>query len=119
MPRSDLAPVISLPPDRKKISSNQGFRIRLAGIRREFQKFVAYPDGHGIVQLVNVLSFFLVYRHMGSNQFTEIIQCHPCPYFLDNGIRFFTMEGRQTDCIFEFAKRSFLPPALIVKGFEN
>lgn len=80
---------------------------------------MAYPDGHNIVQLVNVLRVFLTYRHMGGNQFTEIIQCQPRPYFLDDGVRFFTMESRQSDRVFEFSERGFLTLALIIKGFEQ
>ena len=85
----DFARVGSSRSDRKELPADEEFHIRRGSFSYGKEK-TADVDGTGIVQLIEVLSWPVVYlsHSSGSDCLTEIVQNKASPYFLFDIVKF-------------------------------
>ena len=84
----------------KQVLIDQGFYIWLECPWKELKEMTAYLNRYRIIQLIDMLCIFLLHCHVGGYGFTEVVENEPCPYFLNNKFRFFTMEINQPNGVF-------------------
>ena len=114
----DFARVTAPGSDRKKIFLYQQLNIGWRYIRIETQEIPAYVDCHRIVDLVCVLSIFLLNHHMCCDDLAEVIKDEPGKDFLLDILHLFSVEATQTDRIFQFPEGRFDSPSHAVELSE-